>query len=285
MRGLILGLALLVASPALAAPFDGKVDIGGRHLRIACQGTAAPTVIVETGMGMAATTNPAWQGIAGRIAATARICRYDRAGLGGSDQPPQSSRTSDDTVADLDRALVKAEIPGPYVFAAHSIGGLHALNFARLHPDKVAGIVLISSTHPDQDRRWLAALPAGVAGEAQVIAETRRFLATRGTDPSLSPERLLIGKSSDQARGLRTLGTRPLVVVTHSPSWKMVPDMPDAILIPLENETQRMQKDFLRLSTRSVQRISATGDHFLPEEDPALIEAGILEAITMVRRR
>ena len=40
------------------------------------------------------------------------------------------------------------DIPGPYVLAGHSFGGLYVLTFAATYPDQVAGLVLLDSTAP-----------------------------------------------------------------------------------------------------------------------------------------
>jgi pimeloyl-ACP methyl ester carboxylesterase len=44
---------------------------------------------------------------------------------------------------DLQALLERAGEPGPYVLAGHSTGGIYALNFARLFPQQVAGVVLL----------------------------------------------------------------------------------------------------------------------------------------------
>ena len=47
----------------------------------------------------------------------------------------------------------------PYILAGHSIGGIFDLDFARLHPNEVAGIVLVDSTHPEQTAAWRRVFP------------------------------------------------------------------------------------------------------------------------------
>lgn len=53
-----------------------------------------------------------------------------------------------ETATDLHTLLNQAHIPGPYVLAGHSFGGLYLLTFAAQHPDQVAGMVLLDSTAP-----------------------------------------------------------------------------------------------------------------------------------------
>jgi pimeloyl-ACP methyl ester carboxylesterase len=44
--------------------------------------------------------------------------------------------------------LQRGNVPGPYVLAGHSFGGLYILTYANLYPGDVAGMVLIDSTNP-----------------------------------------------------------------------------------------------------------------------------------------
>ena len=44
--------------------------------------------------------------------------------------------------------LHRGHVPGPYVLAGHSFGGLYTLTFAARYPDEIAGMVLVDSTAP-----------------------------------------------------------------------------------------------------------------------------------------
>lgn len=151
----MLALSAIAAAPpqtsgATIEKIEGRFDIGGRSIQLRCTGAGSPTVVVDAGLGTAPTEDPDWRGIAGNIAPLSRICLADRAGLGGSDPAPKGPRTSLDAVKDLHAALGKAGVKGPYLVVGHSIGGLHAQVFATQYPRDTAGLVLVSSTHPDQ---------------------------------------------------------------------------------------------------------------------------------------
>jgi len=85
--------------------------------------------------------------IAPVVARDTRVCVYDRAGRGWSD-PADGPQDAVQTRTDLHTLLDHAHIPGPYVLAGHSFGGLYILTAAATYPDQVAGMVLLDSTAP-----------------------------------------------------------------------------------------------------------------------------------------
>jgi pimeloyl-ACP methyl ester carboxylesterase len=262
---------------------DTRIDIGGRSIQLMCRGAGRPTVVVDAGMGTAPVEDAGWQKVDERVADHARVCLYDRAGLGASTAAPERVRTSADAAADLRNALHTAGIAGPYIIAGHSIGGLHAQVFASLYPEETAGLVLLSSTHPDQIDTWLSILPAPAPDEEEAVSEARAFLITMANDPSKNEERLDFARSAVQARALRSLGSKPLVVATHSVGYRMVPGLSEPIAVKLEAATQRMQRGLLSLSSRAKQNISKTAGHGLPHEAPSFVVDNILEAVAMTR--
>ena len=122
------------------------IDVGGHKLHINCTGTGSPTVVLEPGLGEPSTAM-AW--IAPDVAATTRVCVYDRAGRGWSESAG-NAQDGDEVATDLHTLLDRAGEDGPYVLAGHSAGGLYVLDFARLYPDDVAGVALLDSMSPHQ---------------------------------------------------------------------------------------------------------------------------------------
>src|SRR6478752_195841 len=120
------------------------VDVGGHRLHLNCTGSGSPTVVLEPGGG-ASSSDVAW--IAPVVARDTTVCVYDRPGRGWSDAA-DNPQDGDQIAADLHTLLDRAHIPGPYVLAGHSFGGLYVLSFAAQFPDQVAGLVLLDSTAP-----------------------------------------------------------------------------------------------------------------------------------------
>ena len=77
--------------------------------------------------------------------------------VGGGATPLTVPQDGDRIAADLHTLLDRAHVPGPYVLAGHSFGGLYVLRFAAKFPDQVAGLVLLDSTAPKSG----PALPTG----------------------------------------------------------------------------------------------------------------------------
>jgi pimeloyl-ACP methyl ester carboxylesterase len=242
------------APAAAAGAMPGRlVDVGGHRLHLNCTGTGTPIVVLLNGLGE---TSPQWARVAPAVAQSTRVCAYDRAGQGWSDD---STNPADATHAatDLHRLLAAAGEAGPFVLAGHSSGGVHALTYTHLYPFEVAGVVLLDSASPHQVelvkpfageyeimRRVLAiaptlcrfgaghltqamttpALPGMAGGQAAVFANSPRGMAGMRAEQAALPE------AFRQAQALTTLGDTPLVVLTakdnvdHREGWERAQD-------------------------------------------------------------
>src|SRR3954452_10127953 len=133
------------AADARAYPMAGQlIDVGGHRLHLNCTGSGSPTVVLQPGGGDMA-SSLGW--IAPAIAQHTRVCVYDRAGRGWS-EPADTPQDGTQIAIDLHTLLQRGHIPGPYVLAGHSFGGLYVLTFAARYPNEVAGMVLVDSTAP-----------------------------------------------------------------------------------------------------------------------------------------
>jgi pimeloyl-ACP methyl ester carboxylesterase len=272
------------------------IDVGGHRLHLSCTGSGSPTVVLEPGMG-GASLDMAW--IAPVVARDSRVCVYDRAGRGWSDAAagPQDAMQ---IATDLHTLLERAHIPGPYVLAGHSFGGLYILTFAATYPDQVAGMVLLDSTAPasaptpptktteayDFLGRIAALLPAvahfGVArlgGQSYYGSlppgsrdEARAKSATASYLRSYIDEFRAGAKATQQAASLTDFGTKPLIVITagrgHDAQWMLAQDK------------------LATLSTNSRHRVVADATHqslVLDKTDAAAVSHAIRDVVTAVR--
>jgi pimeloyl-ACP methyl ester carboxylesterase len=116
------------------------VDIGGgRHLNLRCSGSGTPTVLLDGGQG---TTSMSWRKVQPLLAATHRVCSYDRAGLGFSDAGPLP-RTVQAEADDLHALVRAARLDTPLVLVGHSMASYIARLYAGAHPADVAALVLV----------------------------------------------------------------------------------------------------------------------------------------------
>src|SRR5258707_10211419 len=151
---------------------SGLFDVGeGRKLFLDCQGAGAPTVFIIPGKGSYAEAwnvvvppddpirsspydiitqaklGPSPDATQPSVARTTQVCAYDRPNT----RPDGSDRSTDVTqphhvqhdVDDVVALISASQLPGPFVFAAHSYGGLVLDLLARTHPDLVAGMVFV----------------------------------------------------------------------------------------------------------------------------------------------
>jgi len=195
-----------------------EYEARGNFLYLLCAGHGSPTVILEAGLGE---DHRDWEPVQSEIALRTRVCSYDRLGIGFSQQAPKRA-TADQKADDLHALLAAANVDGPYVLVGHSYGGMLVRVYAAAYPHDVAGLVLLDSAHPDQDRRFLAALPPRRAGEAQELRDLRRAIHSSPNAPN--PEGVNWKLSTDETRAAGTLGERPLIVVTAGEhDWTATP--------------------------------------------------------------
>jgi len=131
------------AADANAYPMPGRlIDVGGHRLHLHCTGSGSPTVVLQPGAGDYS-SGMVW--IAPAVASQTRVCVYDRASRGWS-EPAERPQDATQLAIELHTLLERADVPGPYVLAGHSFGGLYVLTYADRYPDEVAGMVLVDST-------------------------------------------------------------------------------------------------------------------------------------------
>jgi pimeloyl-ACP methyl ester carboxylesterase len=277
LLGLILAVALGVeacsaasttrpgADPPGSSGQGRLVDIGDRHLYLACHGTAGPTVVFVAGLGDRG--EAAWGAVWGQVARSTRACVYDRAGLGRSDPSPTPAGYQA-AVDDLHLLLRGGHVPGPYVLVGHSLGGLLARLYAHQHPADVAGVVLVDATPVAWFPIVQRLLPAALL--SPLIHNPEGFDLRHGLS-SLTP--------LDRPG---TLDRRPLGVI-WAPN-QPPPGVPPSTTQELARSWEAEQARLARLSSASrLQRVPGSG-HYLQRDRPKLIVAGIDDVLRTLRR-
>ena len=128
------------------AGVKAMIEVGRHRIEAIVYGAGAPAVVIEPSFGGSAAE---WDAIAERIAAETTVVAYNRAAYGASSRATDR-RSAGQITADLDGVLAGLEITGPVILVGHSIGGVYARAFAARHLDRVAGMVLVDSSHEGQ---------------------------------------------------------------------------------------------------------------------------------------
>jgi pimeloyl-ACP methyl ester carboxylesterase len=308
-------IALLAAGfifEASAATFDRRnypqpgsmFDLGGYRLHIHCMGEGSPAVVLDAASdGFSAD----WAWVQGEVARGTRVCAYDRAGMGWSEPGPEP-RDAQQVVEELRRLLELAAVPGPYVLAGHSVGGIYALHFTARYPDEVAGLVLVDPGHPempvripDLERRAVeeASLVEGMhsmtylglprlmgLGYAMAeglpdrqAAELAAFYSRPQHWATLRSVMTALPATYDQMRHAGSVGDRPLIVLSASSAWLSQEAAPD----PARQIINELHAEYSRRSTRGEHRILEGSTHgsILHQREHALaVAAAIDEVVT-----
>lgn len=175
-------------------PVPGRfLRVDGVPLHVVTEGRG-PVCVLSGGLGMAWFD---WDAVAALLAPYRTVVRFDRPGLGlsaATSEPPTLAAEAD-RIAHLLDALGHF---GPATVVGHSLAGFHGEAFARLHPGRCAGLVLVDGSIEEDPRPRLpravrTAWAGGLAGALSAV----------GLPQVLGPAgRRLIGRAS-------TVGSHP----------------------------------------------------------------------------
>ncbi len=277
-----------------AYPAPGLLyDVGGHSLHLQCTGSGSPTVVLMNGLGE---MSAAWTRIVAEVSRTTRVCAYDRAGQGWSDDvdTPQDGL---EIAADLHMLLAGSGEPGPYVFVGHSAGGAYAMTYADQYPTEVAGMVLLDSMSPDEFtdlpgfaaeqsmmHRGLGLLPSlARLGVARVLptstwsslpepaaSQVQAFASSPRGMRSMRDEQSMYRVVLEQAKALTSLDGKPLVVITATE------------LIRKDKEWIDLQNRLAALSTNSQHRV-AEATHAGLVDDKVTYQPSVAAIIDVVQ--
>lgn len=239
------------------AKAPGKmVDVGGRKLYLNIRGSGEPTVVFESGF---RDSGQSWDSVADEIANLARVVTYDRAGIGRSDGNANGDAESPWT--DLRKALHATGVEGPVILVGHSLGGLYSLGFTYRYRDRVAGIVLVDSTHED----WYAKMPAQI----------RKIVDRRGGSDW--------GKVGPVVKEMQMpLRDLPIAVLKSG----RTPKVPKGVSQnDLEGLMLELSLDLAKRSTDSKHLVVEKSDHYIQRNSPEVVIAEIRRMVAAIRDR
>lgn len=240
------------------------IDIGGRRLAVSCEGSGSPTVVLETGLGAPARD---WASVSRKVSTLTQVCYYDRANCGASD-PVDGPRTARDMAEDL-HALIHAKLDRPVVLVGHSFGGPICLIYSSIWAEDVAGLVFADPTHPRQFDEIGPMMP-------NALGPMKEFWTAGWRSTASTAEQIDFPNSFGQIRGIHHLGDLPMVVLTSS-AWSGLGGTHVA-----HEKWVDLHGDYVRLSTRSEQRVVAEQDHFLQTSAPEAVAQAIRDVVDAI---
>lgn len=293
-------------------PAPGKlVDIGGRRIHLDCRGTGTPIVVFESGLDVYGSLS--WSAVQDPVASLTRACSYDRAGIMWSDRA-SGKRDGAAVASDLHKTLQAAGEQGPYVLVGHSLGGPYVMAFTQEFSSEVAGIVFVDASHPDQQLRikqaigksmeepmtgpkvlaaaaWtgLPRLVTRSLGNAKAPARANAAMVAY-LPSSLRPmldEFAAIDETFREAGALRSLGDRPLVVLTAAAPIAAA-DLATVGLTPEQGQQMQavwfeLHRDETSWSTRGREIRLDDAHHYIQFERPDAVIDAVREVVTDLR--
>lgn len=185
---------------------EHRVDVGTSEVRVVTAGVGTPAVLFDSALG---TPLEAGSLVVPAVAARTRVILWDRPGIGGSGP---SVALDAEGMAVAMAAVARSVGETSVIAVGHSRGGIHVLALAACHPELVAGLVLVESSHPDQLNR----MPDGdgpLLRAVRLLAEVPRPLAQV---PAYAV-RLLVRARGDRAR----LGARAMADLAPAMSARL----------------------------------------------------------------
>ncbi|HTE72200.1 MAG TPA: alpha/beta fold hydrolase [Actinomycetes bacterium] len=257
---------------AAHAQVDGAEDLraGGHRFAVRCAGDEhdPPVLLVSD---LATPMERDWDSVQGRIGASARVCAYDRLGVGGSGRAPQS-QTFDDMGTDLRAVADALGLEPPLLLVAHGIGGMVAVTAMQQDPDLAGGLLLLDAPGPSYPQAVLDTL-AGLRRAAPERDSWARLLR-----PESNREHLDGRRAFAQAQAFRSLGAVPMVALTHSIA-EHLPGAPPRRQAGLESAWEAGQNRWLALAAAGrLERVDLAG-HDIAADQPDVVVDRVRELL------
>jgi pimeloyl-ACP methyl ester carboxylesterase len=201
-----------------------------------------------------------WAKVQPAVSSFARVCSYDRAGLGKSDKAESKPQSVDEIVENLHTLLKVSGEKGPFILVGHSLGGIYVRAFVTRFPDEVAGLVFVDSSHEEGALR-LHQLDPKSQELTQETAQEGFFVKP--------------GERLDWRTEL------PLIVLARGKPIRRTSQMTEQQFAAWDRIWRELQQDLVRRSTHGEFRLAEKSGHFIQRDQPELV----VEAIRDVSQR
>ncbi|MEU6082940.1 alpha/beta hydrolase [Streptomyces sp. NPDC047108] len=142
------------------------LDVAGVPTHVVREGEG-PVCVLSGGLGMSWFD---WDPVVPLLTPHRTVVRFDRPGLGlSAPAPADEIPTAAGEARRIAGVLDALGLTGPCTVAGHSLAGFHVEAFARLYPERTAGLVLVD-TSVEEDAREPAVPAAPRAAAARLLA-------------------------------------------------------------------------------------------------------------------
>lgn len=229
-------------------------------------GTSASIVLVG-GFGSELST---WQKLYSSLPVNSTVFAYNRAGIGLSENT-SGARDAQTIANEMKNILEANNILPPYVFVAHSMGGIYARMFYHLFPGKVKGIVLVDATHENQLDSLLGMIPQPDRNMAlaEMIAAIENELNMMPVGSLKEEFRANFATNYQQIRQFPAIRNIPLYVIS---STKISTENPPFIV---DVHKALHEQWALNAGANGKFIVTSKSGHYIQVEEPALVEEGI----------
>ncbi len=296
------------ASPVAASgDFEGLVEIeGGRKVWVEIHGEGSPAVVVIPGYRDRADTwksDPAQPesdrpNVLSEIAKFTRVLNFDRPGTtvstgeGDDDfevsrsEPVAQPRTPVELMEEVRAVLQATAFPGPYVLAAHSLGGSIARLYASAYPEDVVGMVQVDAYNERLEdilgpERWQDLVDLNLSGGSDNVVPLPGYdgdLETVGYGTPNEPLR--------EAIATNPLAPMPLAVLAHTVPFAVSEEVQRTYGFTteeLEAVLLEANQFLATLAPRSRFFLASTSGHEIQRDQPELVAEAIRQVVTGVR--
>ena len=209
--------------------------------------------------------------------------------------------------------LERANVPKPYILVGHSFGGTLIRFFINKYPNDVAGVIFVDSQCPS-DQNYLSpelfkmvnqGLPSSLLKFANTFGIARLMFKNMFPNDkqyeyqnSLMPTLLYksaaavleeqdeMASIKKQASNIKSFGSIPLYILTAADEKRYDSVIKDEKLrMEMLTAWNKMQKDFLLLSTDSKQILVPNSGHYINQEQPKVIENAINEMVDKISKQ
>ena len=290
---------------------DGQfVEVDNHRLHYYKKGNGGPTVVFETAFDPAGHLQ--WYNIQQKLSTTYTSVSYDRAGILWSDRG-KNMKSGEEMAKELHLLLENTNAPKPYILVGHSFGGTLVRFFVNQYPKDVAGVILVDSQCPD-DNKYLSpelfkmvteGLPSGFLKFANTFGLARlmfknMFPKDKQYEYQNSIMPALLYKSADavleeqdkmssikkEASKIKSFGDIPLYVLTAADEKRYDSFIKDKKLkAEMLKAWNKMQKDFLLLSKNSKQILVPKSGHYINQEQPKVLENAISDMVNKISQQ